>query len=195
MSDSDSDSDIGYLEPFQGETITIRDGGDWVLDKYLTGRSYQRRQQVTDLGPSFAVAKFACHLKGDESKQGFFRMYRQIPFRATERKSVEERSSQAVKAPKKHSEHEALLDLQGCDGVTRLLAYEMGEQSADEMVPRGYFIHFVWAREPGQPLDRERFWGFNKEKRTEIREKFRDAYRYVILSPSADLTLIEKKGV
>ncbi|OQD67391.1 hypothetical protein PENDEC_c037G05482 [Penicillium decumbens] len=181
MSDSDSDSDIGYLEPFQGETITIRDGGDWVLDKYLSGIAYpMRKKEAAEFGPCFGVAKFACHLKGDESKKGFFRMYRQIPIGATERKSPEERSRQAVEAPKKHTEPEALLALQTCDAVPKLLAYEMGEQSADDMVPRGYFIHFVWAKELGEPLNWDLFWTFDKGKRTEIRQKFRDAYQSMI---------------
>jgi hypothetical protein len=138
-------SDRGYLKPFEGKTINVLAGGDWVLDRYLSGSSFQRRKEELklDSGPCYAQAKFACHLKGDESKRGFFRMYRQVPFNGTERRRPEERRKQAVKAPEEHSELKALLALQDCDVVPEVLAHEIGEQNADEMVPGGYFIHFV----------------------------------------------------
>lgn len=118
-------------------------------------------------------------------------MYRQVPLNGTERQRPEERRKQAVKAPEEHSELKALLALQDCDVVPELLAHETGEQSADELVPGGYFIHFVWAKVPGEPLDVEVFWTWNKEKRAEIREKFKNASLYVFLSPYADRTLIK----
>jgi hypothetical protein len=63
--------DLGF---FEGETITVR-GQDWVLDTYLSGWSFQmRKEEASQPGavPCFAVAKFASHIKVEDSKQGFF---------------------------------------------------------------------------------------------------------------------------
>jgi len=178
-------SDMEYFQCYQGEKIALLVGGDWILDEYLSGRIVRTEKKEADTShPSFAVAKFSCHVDGDESKKGFFRMYRQVPYKGTLRQSPEEKRQQAVKAPKKHSELEALLALRNCDAVAGLLAYEVGEQDVNEPVPGGYFIHLVWAQAPGLPLDKEVFWEvWTQRRRQDIREQFRKAFEYVYYTP------------
>lgn len=72
---------------------------------------------AVDRGPCLAIAILACHLKGDESHQNFFRIYRQIPSSGSERLSLEQRREQASVDPGKHHELDALLSLWDCGFV------------------------------------------------------------------------------
>lgn len=105
------------------------------------------------------------------------RIYLQIPVPGTQHESRQIRREQAAK-PQPHVELTALKALKEfeCDVVPDLLAYQVGEQSEDSIVPGGYITYVVWDKVPGKPLNAEEFWEQDLKSRQAIRNKFRNAF-------------------
>ncbi|KGO74636.1 hypothetical protein PITC_084120 [Penicillium italicum] len=110
-------------------------------------------------------------------KQGFMRIYLQIPIDGTFSSAPEVRAQQAI-SQRTHTELKALatLDRENCTAVPKLLGYGEGLQGTEEFVPGGYINYVAWARVPGEPVDYDSFWKRDFEYRRQLRSAFRSAY-------------------
>lgn len=177
-----------------GETITtcswkpldsdIYPPRDWVVIEKLSERQtpITPKDFANGMGPAYTAGKYLCHLAGagNEKKQAFMRIYKQIPLAGTEIDNVKSRGEQASK-PRKHLELNALKHLteNRCSATPRLLGYETGKQNKNDCVPGGYIMYIVWEKVQGDSLDPMEFWSLPNNQRESIRAKFKAAYLFV----------------
>lgn len=159
---------------------------DWVVIEKLSEHPNPATVEDFDdgMGPAYTAGKYLCRLEGtaNEKKLAFMRIYKQIPLDGTELDSSSVRKAQASNLHDHgHVELDALKHLteSGCTITPRLLGYQIGKQDANDLVPGGYFLHLVWEKVPGDPLDIDEFWSLPHDKREFIRDKFKKAYTYV----------------
>ncbi|KAJ5484524.1 hypothetical protein LT330_008040 [Penicillium expansum] len=169
-----------------GETITtcswkplnsdIYPPRDWVIIEKLSERQTPMtpKDLANGMGPAYTAGKYFCHLAGagNEKKQAFMRIYKQIPLAGTEIDNVKIRGEQASK-PRKHLELNALKHLteNRCCATPRLLGYETGKQDKNDCVPGGYIMYIVWEKVQGDSLDPMEFWSLPYNQRESIRAK------------------------
>lgn len=134
-------------------TLASPKPSEWTIIEELTQQISQKDEADIEDGsmPSYACATF-CVRNDLNADEAFMRVYLQVPNNGTVRSPRAARAKQA--APGYHEEFEAMMTFYDAKSTITpaLIAWEVGDNGDDGLVPNGYVIQFVFECVPGVRL-------------------------------------------